>query len=114
MIGFLDRSILILQPRKKKPRKKRRANPHTRVRSANARTKANTILAANERTTNALCPFLLRESNRTGKTTVQEAKGTKDKGLYVDTAAQHYGVSAVLPKPADPSEVGRRRLNTSV
>ena len=40
----------------------------------------------------------------TGKTTVQEAKGTKDKGLYVDTAAQHYGVSAVLPKPADPSE----------
>ena len=33
-----------------------------------------------------------------------EAASTKDKGLYVDTAALHYGVSSVLAAPFDPAE----------
>lgn len=36
--------------------------------------------------------------------TVVKAASTADKGLYVDTAARHYGVSAALAAPFDPAD----------
>jgi hypothetical protein len=52
--------------------------------------------------------------------TVVKAASTADNGLYVDTAAQHYGVSAVLAAPFDPKdglvlqyEVGLVQLESS-
>lgn len=40
----------------------------------------------------------------TGKPSVVTAALTADKGLFVDTPAQHYGVAAALPTPFNPAD----------